>query len=605
MRTNLHTHTPASAGASQDVTTQPAAVQAAWQLYLSRPEEAAAAAAAIINVADTQNRHELGWGFLIRGLASCRALEQTFEATAVRANFATARVYFSTSGNARGTRLTALCEGAIAMRQGNWPLARREFEALVGQFDLNLLDADNFYILFGLSTAYVYEGRLEESLRFGYAGMHLASQLELEAEFAAIALPLGVALMAAKDTEEADILFETAIDAATNARSPVLLKTLRNNRSVTLRRMLRWDEAYAILCSIENDTTAMIGGQHFLHYNAAELHLKRGDAEAADRHFASAQRLLAAQGASGLDLVKLHYVEGAIANHCGQLDAAITAFNKVDRMLPEVSALRFDDRAEFYDQYADVLARANRHKEAFEIQRKSSEHYLLGITVVNRVRRFSQQIRQEIGRVSAELHSESNERLKLLASNLALQSQVGKALSEAEILREKASHDGLTSLFNRRHLDETLPKLLTLSQQAATPFSLVMIDLDHFKQVNDGYGHEMGDHVLREFGRLTREILRGSDIVGRYGGEEFCLCLIGSGPFATLERVDALLKNFRQARFQSDGKTLTSVTFSAGIAVYPEDGINLAQLSLCADKRLLKAKTLGRARALAVDRVAA
>ena len=461
MRTNLHTHTPASITASRDITAQPAAVQAAWQLYLSRPEEAAAAAAAIINVVGTPDRHELGWGFLIRGLASCRALEQTFEATAVRANFATARVYFSTSGNSRGTRLTALCEGAIAMRQGNWPLARREFEALVGQFDLNLLDADNFYILFGLSTAYVYEGRLEESLRFGYAGMHLASQLELEAEFAAIALPLGVALMAAKDTEEADILFETAIDAAITARSPVLLKTLRNNRSVTLRRLLRWDEAHATLCSIENDPTAMIGGQHFLHYNAAELHLKRGDADAADKHFALAQHLLTAQGASGLDLVKLHYVEGAIANHRGQLDAAIAAFNKVDRMLPEVSALRFDDRAEFYDEYADVLARANRHKEAFEIQRKSSEHYLLGITVVNRVRRFSQQIRQEIGRVSAELHSESNERLKLLASNLALQSQVGKALSEAEILREKASHDGLTNLFNRRHLDETLPKLLT------------------------------------------------------------------------------------------------------------------------------------------------
>ncbi len=603
MRT--HTHTSASIGASRDDTRQSAAVQAAWQLYLSRPEEAAAAAAAIVNAAGTLDRNELGWAFLIHGLAACRSLEHALEPVTVRASFATARVYFSNAGNPRGTRLSAICEGAIAMRQGNWPLALREFEALIGQFNLNQLDADNFYILFGLSTAYVYEGRLEESLRFGYAGMHLASQLALDAEFAAVAMPLGVALTAAKDTEEADNLFEAAIAAAIQSRSPVLTKTLRTNRSITLRRLNRLDEAVTVINAAESDATTMVGGQHFLHYSAAELYLKRGDAQTAQHHFTQAQRILSAQGASGLDLMKLHYVEGAIANHCGELDAAIAAFSKVDNMLPAVSALRFSDRAEFYDEFADVLARAGHYQAAFESQRKSAQHYQGGISILNKVRRFSQQIRQEIDRVSAELARESNERLKLLASNLELQSQVGRAMSETEIQREKASHDGLTGLFNRRHLDDALPTLLSLSQQAATPFSLVMIDLDYFKRINDDYGHDMGDQVLREFSRMARDVLRGSDLAGRYGGEEFCLSLIGCGPFATLERIEGLLQTFRQATFHSDDKVLSNVTFSAGIAVYPEDGTNLNQLVLRADKRLLKAKALGRARALAADRIAA
>ena len=122
------------------------------------------------------------------------------------------------------------------MRMGQWPVALVEFEALIGRFDLNTLDGDNFYLCFGLSTAYVYQGRLEESLRFGYAALHLAEQLDLWPEFAAAAMPLGVALMAAKDPEEADTILEEAIAIAVRADSPVLTKVLRNNRAVALRR---------------------------------------------------------------------------------------------------------------------------------------------------------------------------------------------------------------------------------------------------------------------------------------------------------------------------------------------------------------------------------
>ena len=407
----------------------------ACRLYLSRPQEAYALAQARLerSAVGHQGDHgsERGWAHLLSAMAQCRLLEHAPDAQKIAADFAAAARIFETEKDQRGLRLTELAPAAIAMRMGQWPAALREFEALIGHFDLSTLNADNFYLCFGLSTAYVYEGRLEESLRFGYAALHLAEQLDLLPEFAAAAMPFGVALMAAKDPEEADAILETAITFAIAADSPVLTKVLRNNRAVALRRIGRLDEAQALLQQVLTDDAPMVGGQHFVHYNAAELYLKLGEIDRADEHFAIARQLLAAQGASGLDLIKLHYIEGAIASRRQRLDQAIHAFLQVDQMLPEVSALRFNDRAEFYDELADVLSRAGRPQDAFIAQRQSSRQYQQSLAVVNRVRRFSMQVRQEIQQVAKDLEHESSERRKLQVINRQLREQVDLTLSEA------------------------------------------------------------------------------------------------------------------------------------------------------------------------------
>ena len=582
-----------------------ATVDEAWRLYLSRPERAYAMAQKRIarGASDAQTAHcsELGWAFLTCAFAQCRLIGATPDASKIEADFAAAAVNFHPENDKRGLRLTRLGPAAIAMRMGHWSDALREFEALIGHFDLNTLDTDNFYLCFGLSTAYVYEGRLEESLRFGYAALHLAEQLDLRPEFAAAALPLGVALMAAKDPEEADAVLSSAIAVAMQADSPVLTKALRSNRAVALRRIGRLDDAHALLEQVLSDDEAMLGGQHFVHYNVAELHLKRDDLASAQRHIEIAQTLLAAEGASDLDLIKLRYIEGAIASREERLDDAIEAFQLVDQMLPEVSALRFNDRAEFYDELADVLARAGRAEEAFIAQRKSSRQYQQSLAVVNRVRRFSMQVREEIKQVNKDLKHESSERRKLQAINSQLREQVDLTLSEAMRLRDQVSHDSLTGVFNRHYLDAALPSLLQLSRHSATPFSMVMIDLDHFKQVNDRHGHAVGDEVLIKFCTLARESLRGSDIVGRYGGEEFYLALVGCGTAATQQRIESLLGAFRALRVAAKEVDLGGLTFSAGIAVYPEDGTDVRNLVACADRRLLLAKAQGRARVVYSD----
>ena len=575
----------------------------AWTLYLARPERAyALAQTRILQDAPTarggqgEQSSALGWAFLTRAFAQCRLIGQTPDPKKIASDFASAALIFRVQNDKRGLRLTRLGTAAIAMRMGQWPAALREFEALIGHFDLNTLDVDNFYLCFGLSTAYVYEGRLEDGLRFGYAALHLAEQLDLFPEFAAAALPLGVALMAAKDPEEADAVSAAAITAAVQADAPILAKALRNNRAVALRRIGRFDDAQALLAQVLSDDAALVGGQHFVHYNAAELHLKLDDLASAKMHFEIAKALLAAQGASGLDLIKLHHIEGGIASREARLDDAITAFQQVEQMLPSVSALRFNDRAEFYDELADVLARARRPEDAFIAQRKSSRQYQQSLAVVNRVRRFSMQVRQEIQQVTKDLQYESMERRKLQAINLQLREQVDLTLSEATRLRDQVSHDSLTGVFNRHYLDVALPSLLQLSRQSATPFSMVMIDLDHFKNVNDQHGHAVGDEVLVNFCALARDCLRGSDIVGRYGGEEFYLALVGCGTAAAQQRIESLLTAYRDLNVDAEAIDLGGLTFSAGIAVYPEDGTDVRTLVACADRRLLLAKAQGRAR---------
>ena len=579
-------------------TTNPHSGDDGWRLYLSWPDVAHAMAGREIERLQAK-RGDIaltadGWPFLLRALSQCRMMDRKPEAASMRADFQTARDAFAAAGDTRGRRLAKLENAAIAMRLADWPRALTEFEALIGEFDLNQLDADNFYLFFGLATSYVYMGRLEESLRFGYAGLHLARQLELQPEIAAITMPLGVALLAAKDPEESDTLNEVAISVADKLGSAGLAKVLRNNRAVALRRIGRLEEALEVVRAVLDSPAPMVGGQHFVHFNAAELHLKREEIDAAEHHLFEAKRLLEARGAVGLDLIKLHYIAGAIARNRGQLAIAISEFGRVDRMLPDVSALRFNDRAEFYDEFADVLSRADRPGEAFEMQRKSSRQYQVSLSVVNRVRRFSMQVRQEIHRVNAELARASDEQRKLQQANRRLRSDIESAIREAELLRDKASHDELTGVFNRAYLDATLPGLLTLSLQSATPLALVMIDLDRFKEVNDLYGHAAGDAVLRRFGQHARAALRGSDLVSRYGGEEFCVALIGCGADAARQRIARLLQALSAESYSPEYPALQGVTFSAGIAVYPEDGILAPDLMRAADSRLLRAKRLGR-----------
>ena len=176
------------------------------------------------------------------------------------------------------------------------------------------------------------------------------------------------------------------------------------------------------------------------------------------------------------------------------------------------------------------------------------------------------------------------ESLKLALSNIQLR----------EALRDQATRDPLTGLLNRRYLDEALPRELMRARRDSRPLSLVMLDLDHFKRVNDSWGHEAGDAVLVQLAVTLRAQLRGSDLACRYGGEEFVVVMPGATLADAHERIEAVSRRVHETFIQTPHGTISPVSFSAGIAEAFVHGNSTEELLRQADLALYAAKEAGR-----------
>ncbi|MBC7918178.1 MAG: diguanylate cyclase [Rhodoferax sp.] len=196
-----------------------------------------------------------------------------------------------------------------------------------------------------------------------------------------------------------------------------------------------------------------------------------------------------------------------------------------------------------------------------------------------------------------KLH-EAREKLRqgeqaLQQANDALQQQLGEINALQAALSEQATRDPLTGLYNRRYLDDTLERELARCKREGQPLSVMMIDIDHFKKVNDTYGHPAGDAVLKLLADMLNQHARSGDVACRYGGEEFLMLL----PHMPL---DVALLRAEQWRIDFASNTLVfgdfhiQCTLSVGIATYPGDGTSPGILIANADLALYRAKHGGR-----------
>lgn len=167
--------------------------------------------------------------------------------------------------------------------------------------------------------------------------------------------------------------------------------------------------------------------------------------------------------------------------------------------------------------------------------------------------------------------------------------------SEAR-LRELSIRDPLTGLFNRRYLEEVLVLEMIRAERKQYTIGIIMADIDHFKKINDAHGHPAGDAVLVRIASLLRVHVRSSDVICRYGGEEFVLFLPEASQKVTQMRAEQLRDSARQLHMQYEDQTLEPVTLSMGVAVFPEHGATYDAILGAADTAMYRAKGDGRNR---------
>ena len=191
--------------------------------------------------------------------------------------------------------------------------------------------------------------------------------------------------------------------------------------------------------------------------------------------------------------------------------------------------------------------------------------------------------------------------LQLERTKEALEAEIGRRRDVEEALRranqrlsEEVTRDPLTGLYNRRYLDETLEREFSRARRTGGPIGVLMIDLDHFKRVNDTYGHAVGDTVLLAAARCMHGLSRSEDILCRYGGEEFVL-VMGNAPEAIVhERAESIRRAIEGLSRAEDGPGVGPLSVSIGVALYSKHGATAAEVLQAADSAVYNAKADGR-----------
>jgi diguanylate cyclase (GGDEF)-like protein len=201
--------------------------------------------------------------------------------------------------------------------------------------------------------------------------------------------------------------------------------------------------------------------------------------------------------------------------------------------------------------------------------------------------------RSESDSAESQLTEPQEQTIKTLAEHLAL---TLASLNLREKLRMQAIRDPLTDLFNRRYMEESLQREIRRAARKTIPLVVLMVDVDHFKQFNDSFGHEAGDQLLIELAAVFRNNLRAEDIACRFGGEEFTLILTETTLAIGIDRAEKLRQKVTEQQIDYRGQRLPQVTISIGVSCYPENGDSVESLLRSADLALYRAKRDGRNR---------
>ncbi|MFO1223095.1 MAG: diguanylate cyclase [Burkholderiaceae bacterium] len=463
-----------------------------------------------------------------------------------------------------------------------------------------------------IAGCYSAQGRSEQAFAYMYQALRDSGPTHGRGFDAVLYCNLAHELQQIGDYHEALRYLDQGISRCHELSNPRLLSVLLVNRIICLTELDRAQEAMLDVLQVRSLPTGPSGrGTMATGFETLAIAaLRAGELQAGRELLELAQAALRAD-------IPDEQVELAIASALleGQQGRWAQALQALDHVLPLVGAddadaaeglslrvrcMYFLLRSEIHEQLGDA-AQALVHMRIWQQLHVARAH------LASRARYQAAALQTELMRLQHKLDEQASQRRRserakaeLEAANAQLSNKIVEVQTLQSALKEQAVRDALTGLFNRRYLDEALPTALALAQREHQALAVAIIDLDHFKAVNDRYGHGTGDTLLAAFGRLLASHCRKSDIACRYGGEEFCLLLPRTDAATAQRKVSHLLALWRQQRFEIDGDALRGLSFSAGISDSIRAPLSAQMLLQAADRQLLAAKQRGRSRVLAL-----
>lgn len=457
-------------------------------------------------------------------------------------------------------------------------------------------------LLNGIAGSYSALGDSAEAFAYMYQALRESSPTRNHGFDAVLYCNLAHELYQLGDHDEALRYIAQGIERCAFLDNARLLSVLLVNRVVCLTDLGRPREALPdverLLAAPADESGRGAQGAGFETMAIAAL---RAGEIALGRRLVEQARAALAQDAVAEERIELAVAEAELLHAEGDAAGAAALLERALPLPDEGPSLRarclyFAALADLHERLGNAQA-ALRHLRTWQTlhveraQRASQARFQAASLQTELLR-----IRRERDAIDARRRASERAKAELETINRQLANKVREVQAE---LKQQALRDFLTGLYNRRHLNEVLPALFALARREGEPLAVALIDLDHFKAVNDRHGHGAGDRLLAAFGRLLARRVRKSDVACCYGGEEFCLLMPHTDAQAAAWKVRALLAQWRAfvlAVDGDDGPTIRGCTFSAGVADTRRAPDSIEALLKAADDSMLEAKRAGRDR---------
>lgn len=521
---------------------------------------------------------------------------------------ADARERCSRNGDRAGALLAAAGLARAAWRDGRFRDALSQALALRDEGRRVLRGEARGILLNTIAGCYSALGESEQAFAYMYQALRDAPPGRAHGFDAVLHCNLANELMQIGDYLESLRHIDEGLARCEDMNNPRLLGVLLINRVICLTELARAREAMGDVHRLRAQPADASGrGRLAAHFETLAIAaLRAGDAALGADLLAATRatpcRVPDEQVERAIALALLALGQGAPAQALAPLDAVRALVCAADDgALVSTEGLSLRLACGYWQVAAEAREQAGDAAGALRALRAWQGLHLQRVQMASRARYQAASLQTELlhmqrqrDAIEQRRRSAERARAQLTAINQQLSQRVSEVQALKAALEQQTVRDFLTGLFNRRHLNDVLPQMLALARRDGEPLAVAILDLDHFKLVNDRHGHAAGDRVLQAFGGLMLQALRRSDVACRYGGEEFCVLMPRTTAHAARRKIDALRKQWRARSFEVDGGVINGCSFSAGIADSATvDGASDALLK-AADDCALDAKRRGR-----------